>query len=221
MASTITAGNATNGLAIASDITGAIEIKTGTGAGTTALTLDASQGATFAGAVTSGGVVTSSTGALYPLAIGTAVASTSGTSITFTGIPATARRVTLSLRSVSTSGTSNYLVQIGTSGGIVTTGYGGSSGRIAGGAASASASTAGLLFQAIVATSIYSGAVVFTNMGSNVWAAMGVAGDSAGTNAALYSATSVSLGGVLDRIRITTVNGTDTFDAGTVNILWE
>jgi hypothetical protein len=31
----------------------------------------------------------------------------------------------------------------------------------------------------------------------------------------------VSLGGVLDRVRITTANGTDTFDAGTVNILYE
>jgi hypothetical protein len=31
----------------------------------------------------------------------------------------------------------------------------------------------------------------------------------------------LALGGVLDRVRLTTVNGTDTFDAGTVNILYE
>ena len=31
----------------------------------------------------------------------------------------------------------------------------------------------------------------------------------------------VALGGALDRVRITTVNGSDTFDAGSVNISWE
>ena len=31
----------------------------------------------------------------------------------------------------------------------------------------------------------------------------------------------VSLSGTLDRIRLTTVNGTDTFDAGSVNIMYE
>lgn len=29
------------------------------------------------------------------------------------------------------------------------------------------------------------------------------------------------LSGTLDRVRITTANGTDTFDAGTINILYE
>jgi hypothetical protein len=57
MASTITAGNATNGLALSCDNTGILELKTGTGAGTTALTLDASQVVSFAGNV---GIGTSS-----------------------------------------------------------------------------------------------------------------------------------------------------------------
>lgn len=44
MATTITAGNSTNGgTAIASDNTGILELKTGTGSGTTAMTLNASQ----------------------------------------------------------------------------------------------------------------------------------------------------------------------------------
>ena len=30
-----------------------------------------------------------------------------------------------------------------------------------------------------------------------------------------------ALGGALDRVRISTVNGTDTFDAGSINISWE
>jgi hypothetical protein len=31
----------------------------------------------------------------------------------------------------------------------------------------------------------------------------------------------VSLSGTLDRIRLTTVNGSDTFDAGSINIIYE
>jgi hypothetical protein len=38
---------------------------------------------------------------------------------------------------------------------------------------------------------------------------------------ALFGGGTVTLGGTLDRVRITTVNGTDTFDAGTINILYE
>jgi len=36
-----------------------------------------------------------------------------------------------------------------------------------------------------------------------------------------YGAGTKTISGVLDRIRLTTVNGTDTFDAGSVNILYE
>jgi hypothetical protein len=49
MATTITAGNATNGAAISSDNTGTLDIKTGTGAGTTALSINASQQVTLPG----------------------------------------------------------------------------------------------------------------------------------------------------------------------------
>jgi hypothetical protein len=37
----------------------------------------------------------------------------------------------------------------------------------------------------------------------------------------LNGAGSVTLSATLDRIRITTVNGTDTFDAGSINIAYE
>jgi hypothetical protein len=43
MASTITAGNATNGLALSCDNTGILELKTGTGSGTTAVTIGTGQ----------------------------------------------------------------------------------------------------------------------------------------------------------------------------------
>ena len=53
---------------------------------------------------------------------GTAVASTSGTAITFTGIPSTAKRITVMFNGVSTNGSSDLLLQIG-SGSVTTTGY--------------------------------------------------------------------------------------------------
>ena len=58
---------------------------------------------------------------------GTAVASTSGTSIDFTGIPAWVERITVMFSGVSGSGTSNFLLQIGDAGGIENTGYSGGS----------------------------------------------------------------------------------------------
>jgi hypothetical protein len=48
MATTITAGNATNGAAISSDNTGILELKSGTGSGTTAVTVSTGQNVTFA-----------------------------------------------------------------------------------------------------------------------------------------------------------------------------
>ena len=53
---------------------------------------------------------------------GTAVASTSGTSIDFTGIPSWAKRITVMFNGVSTNGTSQQLIQIG-SGSVNATGY--------------------------------------------------------------------------------------------------
>jgi hypothetical protein len=58
MATVITAGNATNGLTFTTDNTGSLDIKTGTGAGTTALSLTSSQIATFAAATSVVGILT-------------------------------------------------------------------------------------------------------------------------------------------------------------------
>jgi hypothetical protein len=55
MATNITAGNATNGAAISSDNTGTLEIKTGSGAGTTAISIDASQNVAIPGTLTIAG----------------------------------------------------------------------------------------------------------------------------------------------------------------------
>ena len=58
MATIIKAGNAASGFSISGDNTGTLSINTGTGAGTTAMTLDASQNVTIAGTLTASGGIT-------------------------------------------------------------------------------------------------------------------------------------------------------------------
>jgi hypothetical protein len=57
-------------------------------------------------------------------------------------------------------------------------------------------------------------------MGGNTWTLQGMASESANT-ALIFVAGAKSLAGTLDRVRITTVNGTDVFDVGAINILYE
>lgn len=155
---------------------------------------------------------------------GTAVASTSGTSIDFTGIPSWAKRVTVMFSGVSTNGTSSVLVQIG-SGSVQTSGYLEYGGLISsGGNAIQVNSTAG--FQLYVqagdaAASTRFGHVLLTLVGSNLWVMSGLLGVNAASAIVGAFGGNVTLSGALDRVRITTVNGTDTFDAGTINIMYE
>jgi hypothetical protein len=218
MATIITAGNATNGLKITPDNTGILELKTGTGAGTTALTLNASQNATLAGTLQVAGVTTS----LYPLVSSTAQTApfTDNTRADFLSIPSWAKRITVMFQGVSTSGTSIVLIQLGTSGGIAATGYLGAAADLAG-ATVANYTTGFGTSQAAGAATVRHGAISIQNITGNSWTANGVLAASNG--AQIYPiAGSVSLSGTLDRVRITTVNGTDTFDSGSVvNIMWE
>jgi len=149
---------------------------------------------------------------------GTAVASTSGTSIDFTGIPSWVKRVTVMFSGVSTSGTSNYQVQIG-AGSVTTTGYVGGVSQ-AGATPSQVTLTSGLgVSVSMTAASTTSGSAVFYTLGSNVW--VGVSTTTRSDGYGQQGGTTITLSGTLDRVRITTVNGTDTFDAGTINILYE
>jgi hypothetical protein len=148
----------------------------------------------------------------------TAVASTSGTSIDFTGIPAGTKRITVMFGGVSTSGTSQKLIQLG-SGSAATTGYLGSGAGVDG-APAASNSTAGLIIDSTAAAELVHGIATICNLTGNLWVLTVVSGVS-GNNQAQLGGASVTLAGTLDRVRITTVNGTDTFDAGSINILYE
>ena len=156
------------------------------------------------------------------LTSGTAVASTSGTSIDFTGIPSGVKRITIMFSGVSTNGSSNIQIQIG-AGSITNTGYTSVALYCQQGIApTVTNSTTGFLVTPVSGLAeVISGTVVFTWLSANIWTCFGSVCDTASTNNVDVCSGSLSLGGTLDRVRITTVNGTDTFDAGTINILYE
>lgn len=190
---------------IAGDTSGSVSVTVPATAGSNTITLPA---------VTGTAVISGQNSAITA---GTAVASTSGTSIDFTSIPSWVKRVTVMFNAVSTNGTSNYLVQIG-SGSVTTSGYIGQANSGAG----ISGNSAGFIVcNNIGSASTHAGSVTILAFGSNIYIESGLVG--ATTNVASMSTSEgvVTLGGVLDRVRITTVNGTDTFDAGSINILYE
>ena len=174
------------------------------------------------GAITGSSTVAGSTGILYPLTSGTAVASTSGTSIDFTGIPSWVKRITVMLNGVSTNGPSYFQLRIGTASGIEATGYTGQLIELVNTASVGGTSlSTGFGASAYVAsTSTYSGTMVLTWVSGNIWVCNGSISAYTYNGACLTTGTK-TLAGVLDRVRITTVNGTDTFDAGSINILYE
>ena len=188
------------GVIVTSDTSGSLAIQSN---GTTLLT------ATSTGLVAGSSIITS----------GTAQASTSGTSIDFTSIPSWVKRVTVILNGVSTSGTSNILVQIG-AGSVTTSGY---LGFVFISSVYRSAFTSGFITTGLLASdSLLSSQISIATLGSNIWVETANITDySSSVLGASLSSGKLALGGTLDRVRITTVNGTDAFDAGSINILYE
>jgi hypothetical protein len=156
-----------------------------------------------------------------PLTLRTAVAATSGTSIDFTSIPSWVKRVTVMFNGVSTNGTSFVEVRLGTSAGIQTSGYNcASSAVLHNSLTGVNVSDTGATVLGSTANASRVGSIVFNLFAGNTWSFSGVTCELAQV-AAGQCAGLVALSGALDRIRLTTVNGTDTFDDGTVNILYE
>jgi len=189
----------------AGDTSGSITIQAPAVAGTGVLTLPENITGTLATRITSG----------------TSQASTSGTAISFTGIPSWVKRITVMLNGVSTSGTSIVQIQIG-SGTYTTSGYTGSAAVAfdANTPAVVNMSTGFLLSGGVLASYSLRGSVTLNLLSSQVWTISGVIGQSDSTRIN-WCGGAVTLGGVLDILRVTTVNGTDTFDAGSINILYE
>tara|TARA_R110002126_G_scaffold47989_2_gene134078 strand:- start:167 stop:781 length:615 start_codon:yes stop_codon:yes gene_type:complete len=203
MAVTLNASTS-SGLVQTADTSGTVEIQSN---GTTKLTVSSSGvniGQMNGGAITAGTAV-----------------SASSTSVDFTSIPSWVKRITVMFSGVSTSGTSLPMIQLGDSGGVETTGYTAGSSLI--GFGTSNYTTGFTIRTDAVASTIMDGFITINLVSSstNSWVAGG--NIYAPTPTAYMSAVSgaKSLSATLDRVRITTVNGTDTFDAGTINILYE
>lgn len=164
-------------------------------------------------------------GQLQRITQATSVASTSGTSIDFTSIPAWVKKITVQLNVVSLSGTAAPLIQAGTGSTTYTTsGYLGSYGYFSnGGTPTTAQSTSGFTVFTNNATYVISGQFVLTNINGNNWVGSGsfTTNNGSTTNFQNWNSGSISLGAALTAVRVYTTNGTDTFDAGTINIMYE
>jgi len=209
----LVSGTAVTSVATGTGLTGGPITSTGTIAiDSTVVTLTGTQ--TLTNKTIQGGAITS----------GTAVASTSGTSIDFTGIPSWVKRITVMFAGVSYNANANPMIQIG-SGSVATTGYTSAAGDYVPTPNFAS-STAGFILAGttssvgVAGNNIY-GQIVITNVSGNLWCSASNLSAFGSSTVTGTGAGTITLAGVLDRVRITSLAGTSTFDAGTVNILYE
>lgn len=165
-------------------------------------------------------------GAGSVLTHGTLVATTSGTSIDFTGIPSWVKGITVVLNQVSTNGTSPMMLQLGTASSFEATGYITSVGIIENNGTTQVTLpyTTGVGLTVVnIAASTYSGNTTLTlqDSSTNFWSNLGTVYTSQTTATLHIGGGGKSLASTLTRIRLTTVGGTNTFDAGSVNIFYE
>ena len=153
---------------------------------------------------------------------GTAVASTSGTSIDFTSLPAWVKRITVIFNETSLSNTDNILIQLGTGATptYTTTGYVSTSNvyNAASGTSGISSTTGLAVSVGGAAASTASGALTIINISGNTWISFHTI--KVQTSTVGSGGGSIALGAVLTAVRITST-GTATFDAGSVNIMYE
>lgn len=159
------------------------------------------------------------------LVSGAAVTCAGQTSIDFTGIPSWAKRITVILNNISISGTSSLLMRIGDAGGIEDTNYV-SQANAFNASPGGAISTAGyILNNSMGSVGIYSAVIPLCSIGGNTWVTSGVMSSNATSSGVALFGGSKTLSDTLTQVRITTVNGTDTFDttpsAGSINIMYE
>jgi hypothetical protein len=162
------------------------------------------------------------TGTLAPVVSGTAITLTNQTAPEFTGIPSWVKRITVIFQGVSSNGTAPPLIQIG-SGTYATSGYLGSNtflnASIVGGANFTTGFGIGVSASLWNASTVFHGTIVLTLQTGNTWVCNGCNGISNAVGTYITNG-SVALGGTLDRVRLF-IDGTQQFDAGTINILFE
>jgi hypothetical protein len=171
--------------------------------------------------IDSAGIVTGTAGNLM-LVQGTAISSPFSvpTAPEFTGIPSWVKRITVMVSSLSPSNTANMLIQLGSTT-YTTTGYRGSCQSWGPSSTITTLFTTGFGITNVTGTAAdsFSGNFTISLLGSNIWTCSGSAGRD-NQNLGSSTAGAVTLGGTLDRIRFY-IDGTATFDAGSINIQYE
>jgi hypothetical protein len=209
----------TTGLRLNGSTSGAVTVAAPLAAGNNILTLPTDNGSTYQ--ILRNGATAGSLEFTDKIVSGTAQNSTSGTSIDFTGIPSWVKRVTVMFAGVSTNGTSRApVLQLGTSSGVETTSYTGVTAYVGAAIGAAAYSSSFILNFDTNASTLTTGVAVLQKLTGNQWI-LAWNGAYENTAYAVFGSGQKTLSGTLDRVRITTVNGTDTFDAGSINILWE
>ena len=200
--------------------------------GTSAVTVNSSQATALGGNLTipNGGLIGSAgdadaisiatngvvTFSQTPVGVGgitlkTPVSTGSGTIASFTSLPTGIKRIFVTMRGVSLSGSDHMIVQISTGGTFKTSGYISTSHY--GGAGTNN--TAGF---SVFTGAIQSGHMILQTMGNNVW----VENHAFKYNTAncVFGGGDVALGGVIDGVRLKPT-GSNAFDLGSVNISYE
>jgi len=195
-------------LVLTGDTSGQVTLAAPAVAGSNTLTL---QAATATSSVNTLGTVNSGGTNPFPSSGGP-------TSVTFGSLPSWVKRITVMFNGVSTSGSSLPQIQLG-AGSVTTSGYVAASTNNAAASSATAVATSGFIINSANAANTLSGLFVISLLNSNTWTLFGAVAASANQ----YSSSgSVTLSGTLDRVVITTVSpGTDTFDAGSINILYE
>jgi hypothetical protein len=188
--------------------------------GTDTLTLAAGSGISITTNAGTDTITISASGGGSGLTLATAQAATSGTTITFSSLPAGLNRITCMWTGLSSNGTSSTGIRLGDAGGVETTGYTGRVGYLAGTSPNVYTLSTGFDWLTGTSSDTGDGQLILSRIDGNTWIASGFF--TLPSNTVIYHMNAFkTLSAELTQVQFYTVNGTDTFDAGTVNINYE
>jgi hypothetical protein len=191
---------------------------TSTGSGAIVLASSATLSSPTINSPTFGGTPTMGASFITRMSAG-GVSASGNTSVDFSSLPSWINTLTVMFRNIRTVSNDNILVQLGTSSGFTTSGYVSTSIDFDGSGGVAANSTAGLLVKLNPGSNIVNGTMIIAYTGSNAWVNNHTMSNN--TNIMTVGGGTIALGGTLDRVRITTVSGTDPFDSGTINVSYQ
>ena len=148
------------------------------------------------------------------------VATTSGNSVAVTGLPVGIRNIAVFLQDVSSTGSNEFALQVSTGTTFATSGYKAASWN---GANVDARATGLMLTYGVAAGETRDGAIrlALADVTNNTWVSTGLLNQGSSSSLMNGSSGTKSLSGALTQIRITTVGGSDTFDAGSINLMYQ